>query len=374
MKSELKYIITQFGFSPETCSIEPFGTGHIHDTYRVDHQREGEPPLILQRMNHFVFKNIPLLMRNMELVTENIVQKNELAGLSAKENGIVLYHTPEGKSWVGDEDLGYWRMMYLIEDQIAFEIAEDADIAFGGGVAIAKFQSQLTDLDPEKMHDTIPEFLYLKGRLKQFVESLEGASQERLNKAGELIKIADEHARAAIEVYDISENGDVPVRITHNDTKFNNILYNKKRKVTCIIDLDTVMKGYAWYDFGDALRTCASKAAEDEPDVSKIGFDIDIFKGFAQGYLSVARDFLTKDEISLLHRAPGVFTYMQGIRFLTDYLNNDVYYKTSHKEHNFERARAQFALMKCQLNQQAMMEEIVKEETTSFPSSTSTQK
>ncbi len=345
--------------NPDECELNPFGTGHIHDTYRVDHKMEGVPPLILQRMNHFVFKNIPVLMRNMELVTEHISIKNKELGLDPEKNGIVLYYTPDGLSWIGDDEMGYWRFLCLIEDQIAFEIAEDADVAFEGGVAIAQFQSQLTDLDPESIKDTIPEFLNLRGRMKQFEDSLKGASEERLKNAESLIQIANDQAAAALELYDISEKGDVPVRITHNDTKFNNILYNQEKKVTCMIDLDTVMKGYSWYDFGDALRTCASTAPEDEPDVSKIGFKIDVFKGFAEGYLSVAKSYLTKDELSILHRAPGVFTYMQGVRFLTDYLNKDVYYKTAFSEHNFERARAQFALMKCQLDQESKMEEIV---------------
>lgn len=359
VKQKLLDIITQFGLSSD-CKIKDFGTGHIHDTYRVDHFREGEPPLILQRMNHFVFKNIPVLMKNMELVTEQISADNLTAGLDPKANGIVLFYTPDGRSWVGDEELGFWRMLYLIEDQIAFETAEDPALAFEGGWAIAKFQSQLTGLDPEKIRDTIPQFLYLRGRMEQYKESLKNASRERLNKAAELIEIAENQAAAALEVYDISETGDVPVRVVHNDTKFNNILYNKDRKVTCMIDLDTVMKGYAWYDFGDALRTCASTAPEDEPEVSKIGFDISIFKGFAEGYLSIAKDFLTEDELSILHRAPGVFTYMQGVRFLTDYLNNDVYYKTAYPEHNLVRARAQFALMQCQLELEELMKEIVK--------------
>ncbi len=343
-------VLESFGINSEECQVSAFGSGHIHDTYRVDQQVEGEPALILQKMNHFVFKDIPVLMQNMELVTENISRKNQAANLNPKENGIVLYYTPDGKSWIGDDEMGYWRMLYLIEEQIAFEQAEDADVAYEGGVAIARFQSQLSDLDPEKIQDTIPEFLDLRGRMNQFEESLKRASKERLKKAEKLIRIAKDQAEAALEVYDISENGDVPVRITHNDTKFNNILYNKNRKVTCMIDLDTVMKGYSWYDFGDALRTCASTAPEDEPDISKIGFNIDIFRGFANGFLSIARDYLTKDELSILHRAPGVFTYMQGVRFLSDYLDDDAYYKTAYPEHNFVRARAQFALMKCQLD------------------------
>ncbi len=357
-EQELLEIVAQFGLSPKTCRIEAFGTGHIHDTYRVDHQLKDEPPLILQRMNHYVFKDIPVLMKNMDLVTEQISADNRSAGLDPKANGIVLYHTPEGKSWVGDDKMGFWRMLWLIEDQVAYETAEDPMIAYQGGMAIAKFQHQLRGLDPDSIQDTIPQFLYLRMRMEQFKEALENASRDRLDNAADLIKIAEDQAKDALEVYDISESGDVPFRVVHNDTKFNNILFNKDRKVNCIIDLDTVMKGYAWYDFGDALRTCASIAPEDEPEVSKIGFDISIFRGFAEGYLSIGWEYLTMDELSILHRAPGVFTYMQGVRFLTDYLNNDVYYKTAYPEHNFVRARAQFALMQCQIDAEGEMEAI----------------
>nr|MDA3822876.1 phosphotransferase [Bacteroidales bacterium] len=192
-----------------------------------------------------------------------------------------------------------------------------------------------------------------------FNDSLKSASSERLKKADDLIRFSTKHADSNLELFDFSEKGDVPVRLTHCDTKFNNILYGPDGNATCMIDLDTVMRGFAWFDFGDALRTCASIAPEDEEDVKKIGFRIEIFEGFAKGYIKGAAEFLTKDEISILHRAPIYFTYMQGLRFLTDYLNKDVYYKTAFPEHNFQRARAQFTLMERMLEQQSNMAEII---------------
>lgn len=359
MEQLYKDLLNSFGLKADSCLIKPLEQGHIHATYLVYQCGENHPPLILQEINTYVFKDVELLMRNLEIVTNHIAYKNRKAGKNPAKTGIFLLEAEGGKSWTGNDETGYWRMFWYIENQESFEVAENVDLAFQGGKAIAEFQEMLIDLDPDSIADSIPGFHDIRMRVDQFNEAICIASAERSKKAEELILFARENLDHVVELFNISEGGNIPTRLTHNDTKFNNILFGKDGQLTCMIDLDTVMKGYSWFDFGDALRTCASMAPEDEADPGKIGFRLEIFEGFAKGYLSEASNFLTADEISILHRAPGFFAYMQGLRFLTDYLNGDVYYKTSFPEHNFQRARAQFTLMQRMTEKQARMKEII---------------
>ncbi|MEX0987753.1 MAG: aminoglycoside phosphotransferase family protein [Bacteroidales bacterium] len=352
-------LLTAFGLEPETASVSRIGRGHIHDTYLVERKGKSGPPLVLQKMNQYVFRDIGLLMKNIEQVTAHIAYKNRKAGKDPAKHGILLLEAEEGKSWIGNDDSGYWRMCWFIEDQVSFEVAENERIAFEGGKAIAHFQWMLADLEPERIGDTIPQFHDLATRNMDFEKSMAIAGKSRREKAADLIRFTKAHLPGVRELYTISEKGNFPVRLTHNDTKFNNILFNRKEKVTCMIDLDTVMKGYSWFDFGDALRTCASMAPEDEADTGKIGFRINIFEAFARGFLSEGRDYLTSDEISVLHRAPMAFAFMQGMRFLTDYLNGDVYYKTVSEDDNYRRTLAQYVLMERMEELQGEMAEII---------------
>lgn len=359
MEQVFEELLSTYGLDPASLKVRSLGQGHIHDTYLVEHTDEAGPPLVLQKMNNFVFRDIPLLMKNMEQVSEHIAFKNRKAGKDPAKHGILLLEAEEGKSYTGNDESGYWRMFWYIEGQRSYEIATNEKIAFEGGKAIAHFQSLLTDLDPEKIGDSIPGFHSLEARRSQLKAAIENASPERREKAAEMIALAEEHLEPVAALYRASAEKDVPVRITHNDTKFNNILFDQDDTVTCMIDLDTVMKGYAWYDFADALRTCASLATEEETDLHKVGFDIEIFRAFARGYLSEAQAFLTGDEKALLHIAPLAFTYIQAIRFLADYLNGDVYYKTTRKDQNLSRTANQFRLMQSIMDQQQEMKQII---------------
>lgn len=359
MEQVIEELLEAYGLDPASMKVRPMGQGHIHDTYLVEHREDPGPPLILQKMNNYVFKDIPVLMKNMELVSEHIAFKNRKAGMDPAKNGILLLEAEEGKSYIGNEASGYWRMFWFIEDQKSYDIAENEKIAYEGGKAIAHFQYMLTDLDPDKIGDTIPDFHNLEARVSQLKEAIAKASPERKKKAAGMIGQADKHLAPVADLYEASREKDVPVRITHNDTKFNNILFSRDDMVTCMIDLDTVMKGYAWFDFADALRTCASLSTEEETDMGKVGFDIGVFRAFSRGYLSEAQSFLTEDEKALLHVAPLAFTYIQAIRFLADYLNGDVYYKTSREDQNLTRAENQFTLMHSIMDQQEEMKKII---------------
>ncbi|MCF8346255.1 MAG: aminoglycoside phosphotransferase family protein, partial [Bacteroidales bacterium] len=244
---------------------------------------------------------------------------------------------------------------------VSYEVADNEMVAREGGKAIGGFQSMLTSLGMDGIADTIPGFHDLASRLQQFEAGLNGAVPDRLKEAGQLIQLTRKFAPAMLDLYTTSVAMKLPVRLSHNDVKFNNILFSKEGNATCLIDLDTVMKGYAWFDFGDALRTCASTAPEDEGDPENIGFRMDIFRAFAEGFLSEAKHYLTADEVSLLHRAPAVFAFMQGVRFLTDFLNRDVYYRTRSANHNLVRATAQFTLMQRMLEEEESMAEIIRD-------------
>ena len=340
--------------------LESIGSGHIHDTYLVSWKEREIPPLVLQRINTTVFRDVELLMQNLEILTSHIADKNRKAGLDPAQNGILLLEAEEGKSWVGNEDYGFWRMFWFIEDQCSFEFAADVKTAEEGGRAIGAFQKMLLDLNPELIGDTIPDFHNLNSRILQFESSLSSANSLRLQKAEQYIEDAQENFDRFVDIYEVSAREGFPVRLTHNDTKFNNILFSKTGKATCLIDLDTVMKGYSWVDFGDALRTSASTASEEEKDLEKIDFRLDIFESFAKGYLSEAGNFLLPGEIKILHRIPELFAFMQGLRFLTDYLSGDPYYKIHEPEQNLARAINQFKLAEAIREKESEMNKIIR--------------
>jgi hypothetical protein len=367
MEQLFKDLLTAYGLDTGAVRIQPLGSGHIHDTYLVDRSGSNDPPLVLQRINQAVFSDIGLLMNNFELITAHIAYKNRKAGKDPAKSGLLLLEAEEGRSWIGNEDSGYWRMFWFVEDQVTYDIAETASIAYEGGKEIAHFQSMLTDLDSDIIGDTIPYFHDLGVRMKQFEDAVAGADNQRLTKSGELIGITRDHFPSIMALYELSEQKNFARRLTHNDTKFNNILFSKKGSATCMIDLDTVMKGYSWFDFGDALRTCAGTAPEDEGDPSKIGFRMDIFKAFTMGFLSEAQSFLAESEITELHRAPAAFTFMQGLRFLTDFLSGDIYYKTESEEDNFRRTVAQYTLMQRMQEKEQEMAIIVEQAVTALP-------
>jgi len=340
MEPGFEELLTAFGLDPGDVGITPVGTGHIHDTYLVE--RSG-PPLMLQRMNHHVFRDIPLLMRNLEIVTGHIADRNRQEGKNPAEHGILLIEADGGRSWIEDSESGYWRMFWYIENQVSYEVASTTRIAEEGGKGVAHFQEMLSDLEPGQIGESIPGFHDFGMRMEKFERSLQNGSRERLEQAAEMISYTRANADHVADLYKVSADGGVPLRLTHNDTKFNNMLFDASGKVTCLIDLDTVMPGYAWFDFGDAMRTSASRATEEETDLSKVGFRAEIFEAFARGYLGEAK-FLTDQEADVLHRAPHAFAFMQGLRFLTDYLENDAYYKTGSPNHNLERTRNQYVL------------------------------
>lgn len=321
---------------------ETYGNGHINDTYLVASSK-----YILQRINTSVFTKPDELMENIENVTAFLRKKLEAAGEDTERGTLTVVPTKSGKSYYQTADGNTFRVYRFIEGTKSIEDSKtDADL-YEAGVGFGHFQKLLADFPVEKLHETIRDFHHTPKR----IEALKRAVREDRAGRGESvrgeIRFALENVGWADCVVRGMAEGRIPVRVTHNDTKINNILFDRESgRAVCVVDLDTVMPGSALYDFGDALRIGGSSAAEDETDPDKVWFRVNAFEAFARGYLSEMKDALTDAEVELLPLSVKLMTYECGIRFLTDYLNGDTYFKTAREHHNLDRARNQFKLVR----------------------------
>ena len=358
---ELKDIVSKFDLKGEVLEISPLGNGLINDTYKV-HTSEGAPDYVLQRINNSIFTDIDLLQHNIEAVTGHIRKKLEAAGETDIDRKVLRFIPAKetGKTYV-EADGKFWRISVFIPDTYTYETVTP-EYSYQTGKAFGEFEAMLSDLQ-EPLGETIPNFHNMEFRMSQLIEAVENDKFCRIDNpeegdgrhpidndpdhSDEVIAMIDEIDENSIEMCKAEQmfrDGVLPKRICHCDTKVNNILFDKEGNVLCVIDLDTVMPSFVFSDFGDFLRTAACTAAEDEPDTSKINFNMEIFKSFAKGYIESAGGFLTDMEKKNLPYAACMFPFMQAVRFLADYLNGDVYYKTKYIDHNFVRARAQMTL------------------------------
>jgi hypothetical protein len=357
---DLSNIISKFVAEVDLSSIQSYGSGHINDTYYIKGQGISATSYLLQRINHKVFKDVPALMNNIRLVISHMRNKLQHVPGSILDNEVLyLIPTHFQACYYEDEDGNYWRMYKFIANTRSIDVAETKAQAYEGGVAIGKFQALLCDLDIKMLAYTIPRFHDIELRIEQFRDSLANDVCARKVEVLQEVTFALERAEQFSGIAKIWKDNQLPLRITHNDTKFNNILFNEKNQAQCIIDFDTVMPGYVAYDFGDAIRTIINSAAEDEAVLEDIKLNMELFEAFSEGYLKETLVFLTKDEIESLPLSVMLFPYMQAIRFLTDYLNGDIYYKTGFAGHNLQRARAQFELLRKIEQQYASIENII---------------
>lgn len=335
----LKEICSQFDIKTD---IEPYGNGHINDTYLC----ESAPRFILQRMNTNVFKDPAGVMENIANVTAHITEKIEEEGGDPSRETLTVIKTVDNENYYKADENNYFRMYKYIEDSVSIDVAEDPETLGKAGAAFGKFQKMLSDFPAETLHETIVDFHNTTQRVKQLEKAIEDNKENRLDSVKAEVEFAKEYAKYAAKITDEMEKGTVPLRVTHNDTKLNNVLFDAESgDGLCVIDLDTVMPGSVLFDFGDALRFGASSGSEDETDLDKIWFDLDKFEGFAKGFLSETADCLTEKEIELLPVSALCMTYECGIRFLADYLNGDTYFKIHRENHNLDRARTQFKLV-----------------------------
>lgn len=336
---KLKEILEKFNIETD---IEAYGNGHINDTYLC----ETAPRYILQRINTNVFKKPDEVMENIYNVTAHLREKITAAGGDPDRETLTVIPTKNNEVFYEHSDGSAFRMYKFIENSVSIDIAEDPMVLCHAGTAFGRFQKMLSDFDADKLHETIIDFHNTPVRVQQLKDAIANDTAGRAAEVAEEIDFAREYAKYSSMITDAMANGEVPLRVTHNDTKLNNVLFDDKTgEGVCVIDLDTVMPGSLLYDFGDALRFGASSCAEDETDESKIWFDLNKFEHFAKGFLSEVSDCLTKKEIELLPISALMMTYECGTRFLADYLNGDTYFKIHREKHNLDRARNQFKLV-----------------------------
>ncbi|SDD72264.1 Phosphotransferase enzyme family protein [Mucilaginibacter pineti] len=334
------YIISRFKVGEGIFDIAPFGSGHINDTFLLK-STVGDDYL-LQKINHFVFKDIDGLMNNMVYVTNHLKQKSA----NPQSEVLTLIECKNGKYYCQDELGNYWRMTTFLHNTKSYDLVTTPKQAHQGGVAFGRFQYLLCDFQPGMLVDTIPNFLNIEKRLNDLNETIRADKAGRVESVLPELDFLQSRADSMNEILQLGKAGILPLRITHNDTKFNNILLNQKDEIQCVIDLDTVMPGYVAYDFGDAIRSIISTATEDEKDLAAIQLNIPLFEAFTKGYLSQTVSFLTEPEVKSLIKGVLLLPYMQAVRFLTDYLNGDVYYKIHFTGHNLQRTLAQMQLLK----------------------------
>jgi len=360
MGYNLKEIFELFVADGTFLNGEPYGSGHIHDTFRIVTVENDKDDYILQRLNNKIFKNIPELQHNIERVTVHLRNKLSIVpGSDVKRECLSLVPSRDGKSWIIDDEHNYWRMYIFISNHYSYNVVDSPDKAFEGGKAIGRFQAMLSDMPGGPLFETIPWFHNIEKRLQTFNIKI------RENPVGRVKSVAEEidHILMKAEemkiILRLGNEGKIPLRITHNDTKFNNILLNEDDKALCVIDLDTVMPGYIHYDFGDAIRTVANTAFEDENDLSRIKMDINLFKAYSEGYLSETVETLNDVEKEFLAFAPRLITYTIAVRFLTDFIDGDNYFKIHHELHNLQRTRAQLRLVMSMEEQYEEMKRII---------------
>ena len=345
MNEKLLSIVDQFAISGVVAEIKPLGEGLINDTLLVKTAQTEAPNYVLQRVNTNVFPDVEMLMNNIRAVTGHIRQKLAARGetdidrkvltfVPLKDNPGKLYTIVDGEPW---------RLMVFINDAITKQ-AVNPESSEAAGEAFGDFQAMLADI-PVPLGETIKDFHNMEFRLQQLKDVIAVDPAGRVASVqpiiDELLSYADEMTAAER----LGREGKLPKRICHCDTKVNNMMFDKNDRVLCVIDLDTVMPNFIFSDYGDFLRTAANFTAEDDPDLSKVGFNMEIFKAFTRGYLRSAKSFLTPPEKQMLPDAATLFPYMQAVRFLWDYLSGDKYWKCQYANHNFVRANNQFHLL-----------------------------
>lgn len=346
--SQINEVIAAFATEGKVIDQKPYGNGHINDTFLITCQLPDEERkrYILQRMNHSIFKNPGQLMENLVNVTEYLRRVIVTQGGDPDRETLNVVKTRQGDNYYEDSRHNYWRMVLYIERTICLEQVESEKDFYDCGVAFGNFQRMLADYPSEKLYETIPNFHNTPSRFRDFQRAVQEDKMCRAAQVEEEIAFALAREKDTSVLVDLLAEGKLPLRVTHNDTKLNNILFDQdSRKAICIIDLDTVMPGLSHYDFGDSIRTGASTGAEDEQDLSKIEMDLSMFEVFTKGFLEGCGGSLTEKEIETLPMGAKLMTYECGIRFLADYLEGDVYYKIHREHHNLDRARTQFKLV-----------------------------
>ena len=364
-------IVSLFETVGKVKEVRPLGPGFINDTLIVKCvDGDAEVRYILQRKNHNVFPDVPGMMNNIVMVTAHIKAKVEAAGGDPMREVLTVVErrqeslTEEEKTlpysnlYYKDADGNFWAMCTFIEGSVTYEKADTPVLAYKGGQGIGKFQAQLADFNVP-LSETIKGFHNIRWRFQQWEEALKKDAAGRVKDLAEEISWIESRKEEMLAFWSLVENGTIPMRVTHNDTKISNILFDEAGEVLCVIDLDTCMSSTSLNDFGDAIRSYTNTGAEDDRDLSKVSMSLEMFKAYAEGYLSERKASMTESEIEWLAFSARYITFEQVLRFLMDYIDGDTYYKTNAPDHNLVRTHAQYKLLQSMEEQYPQMMEIV---------------
>jgi aminoglycoside phosphotransferase (APT) family kinase protein len=356
----LMEIFGRFRTAGSAAGVEPFGGGHINDTFRVRHALPGQPDYLLQRKNHQVFRDVPGMVDNIRRVTAHIQAKLAEQGVPDPDRRVLrLVPLLSGDWFLQDEQGNYWTLFLYIPGSRSYTHIERRGLALEGGLAFGRFQNQLADFQGPPLIETIPDFHHMGMRFDRFRAALQADAAGRVPQAEAEIGAAMAWEDRMLQYHDFLTR-ELPRRITHNDTKIDNVLFDSEDHALCVIDLDTVMPGYTAFDFGDSIRTAANTGREDDPDPGAVRLNYEVFEAYASGFLAETREVLSREELDSLPFSCLYMTFIMGLRFLTDYLMGDVYYKVQHQEHNIARCRAQLRLVESMEDRLGDMEKAVR--------------
>jgi len=351
-------ILNQFAIPNEVAAPQPLKIGFINDSFIVRAKNPGEKSYFLQRINHHIFQNVEGLQQNIRKVTDHIRQKLIAAGETDIDRKVLeLVPTKDGKLYYKTPEGDYWRVYVLIENATSQEKVTPASAELTGE-AFGRFQCQLADLPFDELCESIPNFHNIEFRLQQLDDALKADVAGRKAASMDIVEAINKRRDEMCLAERLFREGKLPKHINHCDTKVNNIMFDQNGKPLCIVDLDTVMPGFVLSDFGDFMRTAANTGDEDDKNLNNIHVNLEIFEAYARGYLKEAT-FLTDIEKELLPYGCRLLSYMQTVRFFTDWLNGDTYYKIQYPEHNLVRTRAQLRLLEEQEKVEKQMKEII---------------
>ena len=339
---ELHTIVSHFAIEARAVEIQPLGAGFINDTFTV--RTDGNAPdYILQRKNRQIFPDVPAMMDNIVAVTDHIRKKVVAAGGDPQREVLTVIFTHDGKPY-HIHDGEYWTMCLYIDGSVTYERADTPALAYKGGEGIGKFQSQLADFTTP-LAETIKGFHNIRFRFEQWDASVARDAAGRCKDLQQEIGWIESRRKEMSDFWALVENGTIPMRVTHNDTKISNILFDKDGEVLCVIDLDTVMSSTSLNDFGDAIRTFGNTGAEDDRNLANVSLDMAMFRAYTDGYLSQRKATMTQSELDWLAFGARYIVYEQVLRFLMDYIDGDTYYRIASPDHNLVRTHAQYALL-----------------------------
>ena len=341
---KLKKIYDTFVSSGRFVSATPYGSGHINDTYLVKVDEDVE--YILQRLNSNVFKDIPKLVKNKELVCGHIrnrLLRHKVSDITRKY--ITYFYTDKGNAYHKDYEGNYWTLSLFIKGSKSYDVIPDSQIAYQVGIGFGEFENRISDFDARLLTETIPLFHNVPRRQRELKEALAKASPERIESSKELLEYLKKFDKQMLELQQLKDDGFLPLRVTHNDTKANNLLFDHNDRPLCVIDLDTVMPGIVHYDFGDAIRSACNSAGEETRNLDEVVFNMAFFEAFTAGFMEKAKHLFTLREKKTLAQGCILMTYLQAVRFLTDYLDGDHYYPITYPEHNLQRTKVQVRLL-----------------------------